>query len=196
MAKDMRSIESRDYDVIDDNREVVGTLSWALCEDFADLDDVVGFTRLDKAAKFSGLPASFNTFRHFQQQLPISEIYPVAVLNDLEIFRSKRQRGLGKKTLRAFRALIEECHPSLGLLMIGTQGDEIEEGTLWRVHFYEGDSWTRLESPPIPGLIRVWMYNLLPSLLPDDRVLRDRLVKKAPNNRLPEPIPIRSDGRK
>jgi hypothetical protein len=172
----------KEYNVIDRDGAISGTLKWTLCEGYASLNEVIGFSRLEQSAQWLEHPCPAKCgFVHFKQQLPIAEIYPVAVLNDIEIDRPKQGRGLGTEALRSFRVLVQHYGARLGWLMIGAQGDEIEEGTRWRIHFYEKDSWVCFKSPDIVdivGISRVWMYHLLPPLLPAEPATRMCLIEK------------------
>lgn len=168
------------YTVLDQDAKQSGSLSLVICENFAELNGVMCFNSLEKNASYLNLPSpsSFG-FQYFKNQLPVTEIYPVAVLNNLEINYKNRKTGLGRKAVRAFRVIAEEYKARLGLLRIGTTGtgDEDYEGALkWRIRFYESEGWRCFKTPPIRGLVLVWMYHLLPPLLPEERASKNYLL--------------------
>jgi hypothetical protein len=80
--------------------------------------------------------------------------------------------------MRAFRAVVDSYAPRLAMLRIGTQGDDYEYGISWRRQFYESEGWVTFKSPPIQGLVIVWMYHLLEPLSVTDRALRNCLIEK------------------
>jgi hypothetical protein len=188
-----------EYTVLDENGEASGSLEMVICDDFASLDSVMCFSRLEETASFQNYPApSFCGFEYFKKQLPISDIYPAAVLRWLDTKHRKQRRGIGRKALRAFRVIAEQHKARLGLLRIGTGvGDDddcdYEAALEWRKRFYESESWKSFQTPPIKGLVLVWMYHLLPPIQPAERALRGCLVEKPPKDPffgLPQPIPI------
>jgi hypothetical protein len=188
-----------EYTILDENAEASGSLQMVICDDFASLDSVMCFSGLESTAGFNNHPdPSSCGFEYFKKQLPISDIYPVAVLQWLDIKHRKRRRGFGLKAIRAFRVIAEQYNARLGLLRIGTgYGDDAdcdyETALEWRRRFYESASWKSFQTPPIKGLTLVWMYHLLPSLKPEERVLQNFLVEKKPEDNfygLPSPIPI------
>jgi hypothetical protein len=168
------------YKILDPEGEASGTLSIALCEDYTSLDEIMGFSKLEESAKFTNHPSPSSCgFQHFQKQLPIREIYPVAVLIDIEVKYKKRKKGLGRKAIQAFKIIAEEHGSQLGLLRIGTTGgdQDYESGVCWRRQFYESESWRCFETPPIKGLTLVWMYQILqPFHSTTDQRLRSCLV--------------------
>jgi hypothetical protein len=169
------------FAVLDDKGDPAGSLDLAVYEDFSSLEKAFGFRGLENWATFQGLPSPATCgFQHFKQQLPIGEIYPVAVLWNMEILLAKRRQGLGSKAIRAFRAIAEDYKPRVGWLRIGIQEGEGQESVAWRQKFYETDSWVAFKNPPIDGLIAVWMYHLLPAVSPEDKALRAMLVESEP----------------
>jgi hypothetical protein len=83
------------YTILDPEGEASGTLSLAICEDYAALDSAMTFSGLEKTAKFQNHPSPSSCgFQYFEKQLPIREIYPVAVLKDIEIKYKKQKRGI------------------------------------------------------------------------------------------------------
>jgi len=170
----------QDYVVLDPHDKRCGALTMAICADFAALDKIMPFSKLEGYASFSKLPdpASFG-FKFFEKQLPTGEIYPIAALLDLEIDYDKRRRGFGSLALRAFRAVAADRNARLGLLRIGTSGgdEEYETAVLWRKRFYSTDGWTAFDTPPLPGLTLVWMYHLLPPLSVEELMVRNRLIE-------------------
>jgi hypothetical protein len=178
---------SVEYSVLDENGEASGSLQMAVCNDA------------------STFPVSnLNTwmpggFQFFERQIPTKNIYPIAVLDWLEIDHKKRRQGIGLVALKGFRVIAEEQGARLGMLRVGTGGaaeDEdldLEGALRWRQTFYECDSWIRLENPPSDGLKIFWMYNLLPPIRAEERKLRSRLVEKPPKEDLlgfSQPIPV------
>ena len=173
----------QDYVVLDPHGEPCGSLNMAICADYTALDKVMPFSRLEEAARFSKLtdPASFG-FNFFEKQLPRRDIYPVAALLDLEIDYKKRRRGYGATALCAFRAVAADHKARLGLLRIGTTigAEEYEAAMLWRKDFYSKHGWVAFNTPPVPRLILVWMYHLLPPLSDEEWIVRDRLREATP----------------
>ena len=159
-----------------------GSLRLAICEDYTALGKVMNFHALEWIAASRNLPSpsSFG-FQYFKKQLPLTEIYPVAVLDDIEIDPGKREKGIGRRAIRAFRAVAEEYKSRLGLLRIGTGGTydvDYASGLDWRRRLYAREGWKCFETPPLGELSLVWMYHLLPPLSPAERVLRNCLVEK------------------
>jgi hypothetical protein len=153
------------------------------------------FSRLEEIAKFHNHPfPSSCGFQYFEKQLPIREIYPVAVLSDIKVNYKKRKKGVGRSAIRAFKVIAEEYGSRLGLLRIGTNGadQDYESGVYWRRQFYESESWKCFETPPIKGLTLVWMYQLLlPLQSTTDQSLRSCLVdyvEKKPESHTVVPI--------
>lgn len=175
-----------EYTVLDENGEVSGSLEMQICNDY---------TALKRMMNFEWMPGGF---QFFEKQLPIINIYPIAVLAWVEIKFRKQKRGLGLNAIRAFRMIAEEHEARLGLLRVGTGGpvddsDDLESALAWRQKFYERDLWIRLKNPPVNGLVVFWMYNLLPPIQPEERALRSRLVEKPLKEHfleLPQPTPI------
>jgi hypothetical protein len=161
---------SVEYTVLDENGEVSGSLQMAVCRD-ADMFPVSNLN----AVKPGG-------FQFFERQIPTKNIYPIAVLDWLEIDPRKRRQKIGLLALKAFRVIAEEQGARIGMLRVGTGGadedDDLESALKWRRRFYECDSWVRLENPPSDGAAIFWMYNLLPPIQTDERKLRSRLVEK------------------
>jgi len=175
---------AKEYVVLDHQGEPCGLLKMAICADYTALDKVMSFSRLEQAARWSKLtdPASFG-FNFFEKQLARRDIYPVAALLDLEIDYKKRRRGYGATALRAFMAVAADQNARLGLLRIGTGGcedDEYETAMLWRKAFYSKHGWVPFSSPPVPGLVLVWMYHLVPPLTAQERMLFKWLIEKKP----------------
>jgi GNAT superfamily N-acetyltransferase len=172
----------REYIVVDRDGSEAGSLRLAVCPDYEALNKEMPFSNLEGWAAFQGhsSPASCG-FSFFQRQFPITDIYPVAILEDIEIQRNKRRMGIGRRSIVAFRAIAQEYKCRLGLLRIGTQGDEIETGLEWRKRFYERDGWVRLEAPPIRELLPTWMYHLLPPLFSAELEMRKCLIDKPPD---------------
>lgn len=165
---------------MDENGEAAGSLALTICPDHFSLERILNFRGLVNWATFEGMPspADFG-FGHFRKQVPIEEIYPVAVLTDFEICLEKRRRGIGRKAIRAFRTVAEQHTCRLGWLRIGTQADEVKPGIAWRQRFYEREGWVAFKGPPIPALIVVWMYHLLgPMSAKDKAALSTTLVEQ------------------
>jgi hypothetical protein len=168
------------YTILDPEGEASGTLSLALCNDYKSLDEIMGFSKLEESAKFTNRPSPSSCgFQYFEKQLPIHEIYPVAVMIDIEVKYKKRKTALGRKAIQDFKTIAEGYGSRLGLLRIGTtMGDQdYESGIYWRRRFYESESWKCFETPPIRGLVLGWMYQLLmPRQSTRDQSLRNCLV--------------------
>lgn len=185
------------YTVLDQDASHSGSVRLAICEDYAALEAVMNFKALEEAAAFQNLPSpsSFG-FQHFRKQLPVTKIYPVAILEDLEIDHRQRRRGIGRMAVRAFRAVAEEHGSLLGLLQIGTVGTgdvDYESALEWRKRFYESEGWRCFEAPPIRGLVLVWMYHLLPPLTPTERALQSCLVEETSRENPFGPIPFHEE---
>src|SRR5258706_16296940 len=75
----------KEYMVLGQDAEESGSLCLAICENFAELDGVMRFSSLEKDAAFQNLPSpsSFG-FQYFRDQLPVTEIFPIAVLEYVE----------------------------------------------------------------------------------------------------------------
>ena len=132
-----------------------------ICPDYNELDAVLR----------SGL------LSHFEKQLPIPDIYPVAVFDDVEVLPSHQRKGFGRDAIRAFFALAQSHGAKLGLLRIGTQGDDYCKGLLWRRRFYASEGWLSFRRPPRPGLVLHWMYHLLQGTNPPSRDFRSMLIE-------------------
>jgi hypothetical protein len=164
----------KEYTVLDENSEASGSLEMVICRDYASFAKVMNF---------DWAPGGF---QFFEKQLPSSDIYPVAVLEWLEINFKKRRRGIGLNAIRAFRVIAEKRGARLGWPRVGTgvleDGEELDSALQLRKRLYERDSWIRFENPPIEGLVVFWMYHLLPLLQPAERALRSCLVEKPPKD--------------
>jgi len=174
------SAVEKQYVVLDEKGEAAGSFNLIICPDYVALEKIFNFRGLVSWAKFEGMPspADFG-FGHFRKQIPIDKIYPMAVLSDFRILHGKRRQGIGRKAIRAFRVVAEQHAARLGLLRVGTQIDEIKSGIAWRQKFYESDGWVAFKSPPIDGLIVVWMYHLLARVsMRDKAALITTLVEK------------------
>jgi hypothetical protein len=176
----------QNFVVLDPDDRACGTLRMSICSAYPELDDVLPFSRLVGDARYHRLadPLSLG-FTYFEKQLPSFHIYPVAVLLDLEIRHEKRRRGYGTMALAAFAAVAVYQGARLAMLRIGTTGtddDNYKDALLWRKDFYSKSGWVAFDSPPLPGLVLVWMYRLLPALPARELALRDRLVKAKPEN--------------
>jgi hypothetical protein len=184
------------YTILDQEGEASGLLQLAICEDYASLDKIMAFSKLEETANFTNHPfPSSCGFQYFEKQLPIREIYPVAVLKDIEIKYKKQKKGVGRKAIQDFKVIGEKYGSRLGLLRIGTtMGDQdYESGVCWRRRFYESESWKCFETPPIKGLVLIWMYQLLSPLQSTKnqnsrRCLVD-YVEKKPESHIAVPIP-------
>jgi hypothetical protein len=174
---------NKDYSVVDADGQPCGSLRLAICSDYSALDKVMPFGRLEESAEYYELadPHSFG-FQYFEKQLPTTDIYPIAALLDLEIDYKKQKRGYGGMALGGFHAVAADHGARLGLLRIGTSAGEsdYEVAMTWRKNFYIKHGWTAFNTPPIPGLILVWMYHLLPAPTETERLARCQLEEKKP----------------
>jgi hypothetical protein len=153
------------FDIIDPNGTRIGRLRAHICAHYDELDAVLPFSRLSCG------------FSHFASQLAIHDIYPVAVFDDLDISPSHQRKGFGRDAARAFGALAQSRGARLGLLRVGTQGDDYCKGLLWRRRFYASEGWQSFRRPPIPGLVHHWMYHLLQGTTPPSRDWHSMLIE-------------------
>jgi GNAT superfamily N-acetyltransferase len=106
----------------------VGEFTWAL---------VHGKQRLNSFINFSE-----DSFDHCREKIPLGEIWPMAVLHNLEISEENRDKGLGKKAVRSFLKLAKENKAACAFLRVGNgHGDQLEKN----LHIYKSNGWVLLD---------------------------------------------------
>ena len=120
--------------IIDSTGEVCGHLDATLCHSEDDLDACI---------RFSGLPGGFQPYR---EQIPFCEIWPMAVLTDIEIFPTHRRRGLARNALEHYLKEVQKQGARTVFLRVGWSGDDSDAQRAWRVAWYSRMGFIELQN--------------------------------------------------
>ena len=150
--------------ILNSQRQMVGEAEATLCATLQDL------TENFCIHKYIG------ALNYYETQFGYADYWPIFVLNDIEIEFPHRKAGIGSRACNEIADHYQELGARLGLLRIGTQGDELEEGIAWRTRFYSKVGWVTLRLHPDDPIIMPLMY------LP----MRQRTIATVRDNRLIE----------
>ena len=125
-----------------------------MCDSEADIDAQYHFSSDE------GFGGGFNFYR---SQIEAVEIWPMAVLLDIEVPDGLRCRGLGTAALKEFLEAARSRSARLAFLRVGWVGELSDRDRT--VSWYQRRGWQLLRIPPVPGLMVPFMYREL-SILP------------------------------
>jgi len=99
----------------------VGEFTWALLHSEQNLQDFINFSE--------------DPFIHYREKIPLREIWPMALLHDLEIPEEKyRNRGFGKRAVGSFLKLAKEHKAVCAFVRLGNgPGEQLEKN----LHIYK-----------------------------------------------------------
>jgi hypothetical protein len=97
-------------------------------------------------------------FSFFRSQMPAPNVWPMAVLLDVEVPRPLRRKRAGTKAVQKFVDEAKAKGAILGFLRVGWTGEDSERG--WRIHWYQRLGWNLLQNPS-EHLIIPFMYQIL-----------------------------------
>jgi GNAT superfamily N-acetyltransferase len=98
-------------------------------------------------------------FGFYRSQIAAPDIWPMAVLVDVEVPHRLRHRGLGTAAVQEFLGVARSNGARLAFLRVGWFGDLLERGKT--VSWYQRRGWHLLQIPPVPGLEVPFMYQAL-----------------------------------
>lgn len=99
-------------------------------------------------------------FSEYAAQIPSPELWPIAVLIDLEIYPESRNRGRGHAALHQFLRDARTKGAKIALLRVGWYGEDSDAGRAWRIAWYAREGFRELENRA-PQLLIPFMYRLL-----------------------------------
>jgi hypothetical protein len=107
----------------------VGKFIWALLYGEQDFKDFINF--------------SADPFVNFRKKIPLREIWPMALLHDLQIPDAEnRNRGFGKRAAGSFLKLAKEAGAVCAFLRVGNgHGDQLQK----TLHIYRSNGWVLLD---------------------------------------------------
>lgn len=97
-------------------------------------------------------------FAFYRSQIPVSEIWPVAALVDVEVPPQLRRRKVGTATVQQFIDAARDKGALLAFLRVSWFGEMSERE--WRVSWYRGLGWQLLRNP-VEHLVIPFMYREL-----------------------------------
>lgn len=111
---------------------------------------------LEALYRFRHQPSGFAFYR---SQIAAPEIWPMAVLLDVEVPHRLRCQGLGTAAVEEFLCAARSKGARSGFLRVGWFGElsERDKTASW----YRRRGWQLLEIPPVPGLVVPFMYHEL-----------------------------------
>jgi len=126
----------------------IGRIEAGICHNETELNDCIGFSRLSGG------------FGPYAAQIPISEIWPIAVLLDLEIYQVFRRSGFGRVALHQFLGYAQAKQAKIAFLRVGWYGDDPDAERAWRIAWYSREGFRELANPS-PKILIPFMYRLL-----------------------------------
>ena len=112
---------------------------------------------LDECIRFTNIPGGFAQYR---AQIPLPDILPMAVLNDIEIQHDYRRSGLGRAALHTFFRDASRREAKLAFLRVGWSGDDPDAERAWRIEWYRREGFAELCNTA-PHLTVPFMYRPL-----------------------------------
>jgi GNAT superfamily N-acetyltransferase len=122
--------------LLDPTRHVIGTTKAALCFSLQEL------TQNFVIHLFEG------GLEYYEKEFPYSDFWPVFAFNDIELRAEHRRKGHGTRAFNEIADHYQEMGARLGLLRIGTQGDDFDAGMAWRTKMYSSLGWVVLHHHP------------------------------------------------
>jgi GNAT superfamily N-acetyltransferase len=114
--------------ILDPGGDEVGKFTWAI---------VPGKQRLNSFINFGD-----NSFDHYREKIPLREIWPMAVLHNLEVLEENRGRGFGKNAIGNFLQLAKEQNAVSAFLRVSNgPGDQLEKN----LHIFKSHGWILLD---------------------------------------------------
>lgn len=98
-------------------------------------------------------------FEFYRSQIAAPDIWPMAVLADVEVPRRLRRQGLGTAAVCEFLDVARTKGARLAFLRVGWCGDLSERDKT--VSWYQRRGWHLLQIPPVQGLVIPFMYQML-----------------------------------
>lgn len=98
-------------------------------------------------------------FGFYRSQIAAPDIWPIAVLVDLEVPRSMRCHGLGTTAVLEFLSAARANGARLAFLRVGWTGGLPERDKT--VSWYQRAGWHLLKNPSVPGFEVPFMYHVL-----------------------------------
>ena len=132
----------------DETGQEIGHLKDKICFSEQDLNEWTNFAQI--AGGFS----------EYAAQIPSPEIWPIAVLVDLEVYLEFRKHGHGRAALRQFLDDARTKGAKVALLRVGWYGDNPDAERAWRIAWYAREGFRELENR-VPQLLIPFMYRLL-----------------------------------
>ncbi len=110
---------------------------------------------------FNNLEEQGHRYGDYMERIPLSDRWPVALFENLEIHNRFRRRGLGRKGVKQFIQDARERGAVCCFLKVGWSSDNWEHERDWKMKFYASEGFIELErrSPYEPFL----MYRQLKS---------------------------------
>lgn len=166
--------------ILDSRRQKVGDAKASLCCCLHELTENFVIHKF-----MGGLP-------YYESQFPYKDYWPIFVFSDIWI-ESCHRKTENKNGSRAFNEIADyyqELGARLGLLRMGTQGDDLEEGIAWRTRMYGKLGWITLRHHPDEQSIIPLMY------LPMKKrkltsIASARLIQVADSGVLDSPLVVR-----
>lgn len=112
---------------------------------------------LNACINFAALPGGFAAYA---AQIELSDIWPIAILADLEVYQEFRNRGLGRAALRHFLSDARQRGAKIALLRVGWSGDDPDAQRAWRISWYAREGFHELKNTA-PNLLIPFMYRSL-----------------------------------
>jgi GNAT superfamily N-acetyltransferase len=135
-------------EIVDSTGQVCGHLETTLCYSEQDLDECI---------RFSNIPGGFAQYR---AQIPLAEIWPMAVLNDIEVYPAYRKRRLARNILEQFLIEARQYGARTAFLRVGWSGNDPDAERAWRVDWYSRMGFIELQNTA-PHLAIPFMYRAL-----------------------------------
>jgi len=98
-------------------------------------------------------------FGFYRSRIAASEIWPMAVLLDVEVPHRLRRQGLGTAAVQGFLDAARGRGARLAFLRVSWFGDLPDRDKM--VSWYQRRGWQLLQIPPVPGLVVPFMYHEL-----------------------------------
>jgi GNAT superfamily N-acetyltransferase len=98
-------------------------------------------------------------FGFYRSQIAASEIWPMAVLLDVEVPHQLRRQGLGTAAIAEFLGTARGKGARLAFLRVSWFGELSERDKM--VSWYRRRGWQLLQIPPVPSLVVPFMYHEL-----------------------------------
>lgn len=134
--------------IYSESGEVCGQVRSRICNSEEDLNE---------SLNFSAVPGGFGPYR---EQIQLEEIWPMLLIDWLEVYAAHKWQGFGK---RALRKLLEEAYEAGGrvaFFRVGWSGEDWEAEKKWRIEWYRREGFIELKNAA-RGLEVPFMYRPL-----------------------------------